>query len=586
MRMKKGGKQKIMICFIAFILVATILPMSHLKVAADDYQPQEYPTTVALHNLTETWNITWSGNSSDATGPVPVITYCNASGINNETMNVVLTVNATQGIEWINVSIGNLRNTTNGWWHNASNVTLWISGDNVTWQILQDNAGYGMGVFPDCGANLTITDAIWGVFPGNPWTYHGDAGIILGNCSIFLRFQCNLTMGLNYGYYWNATSCKVHIGEYAVTLDSKNFSSQLQNGLEPMEGCCLDVNKTVWNGTDWDECVAFEEGTWNGVTSTQMQYWGHGRIENTSGYLNELQSSINVTKEANVSTISNLAVDNIVNYTITICNDGDIAITNITVNDTLPDNVEYVWASMPGVNITNPYGNYYIINVTNETQELAIGACESFNITVNFTAGCYPNGTLVTNEVTVTNAENANGSANVTVQYGTNEVPVITAHFPIFDRDGTALLLTGINITVSDDNGDTMNISFGTNKTTTWTNYWDYMGTNLTVANGTYNCNQTFNNTVRYNTKWRWGNTHYYWEVNVTDGKGWTNESFDFITTGHRQDVVTDGAVDVFDLSATWANRDALQTYLGIYDVNGDVAIDVFDLSNIWANKT
>jgi len=341
------------------------------------------------------------------------------------------------------------------------------------------------------------------------------------------------------------------------------------------------------NCTSWEECVDFEEGFWNGVTSTQMQYWGHGRIENTSGYLIELTHSINATKEANISVITNLAVDTLVNYTITICNDGDEGVSNITVNDTLPENVVFVSAALLGANITNPYNNCYVFNVTNETQFLAPFSCESFNITVNFTAGCYPNGTLVNNEIVVTTNEYANTSANVTVQYGSNKAPVITAHFPVFDREGTALLLEGINVSVVDDNGDAMNISFHTNKTTTWINVWsENMGTNTSVNNGTYSCNQTFNNTQCYNTKWRWGETYYYWEVNITDGKAWTNESFHFITGGYRQDVNTNNIVDGGDLINDYAHRTGgAYSYYGIYDVNNNAVIDGGDLINIYANR-
>jgi len=1250
-----------------------------------------FPTELILKGLTLDNNITWSGNSSTATGPVPVITFCNSSGVRNETMEINLTVNATQGIEWINVSMSNLLNTTNGWWHNASNITLWISGDNVTWQILQDDAGYGMGVFPECGANLTITDAIWGVFIGNPWTYHGDAGIIDENCSIYLRFQCNLTMGLNYGYYWNVTPCNVYIGEDTDTIDSENFSCQLQNGFEPIEGCCLDVNLTVWNGstwvkhyedttvgqvvtfnlsfhncggvptgniaifgshydalgyyvvgssyvkmpgepfipldpflinwesetceyaghghitwhldlanltnftycntiylefnmtinntdyseneygvyfcpfdfdwwdsecynisdcyvnaefntsivcpssspeestwaisehinrpcvgngcydevwfdyetafdrwcsynasdtwewvyrydnldgngtdslglsytivnnsdvnrsmsllrtrcnvtdceegtvepcvgliyaftndsnydmvlygwdetyllskrgsqlvntndstvvtgkasaynyydsawpkntsvtpyhidpetlfdpfngiwiktiynehtphlqskawqindtqpfgldfeppgwiinesmlntqyqsskcfglivwnpdnttnftadfdfieewrlnysrdeqantsqianhpvfgtdgiplinfptheyipyqeamwtdynnncydvyeegnmtaqqfadctscfyknlstlysmesrqfdkavvtspgeedqkdniyyytnvmtnltfeapynnslyiqieectdgtedsydgavvcidvdndqewddndmafywytvgdevwysvyngttskyynktsdfipdmqiwfnaeytnatynwydelsswfppihrysphrvynvmiplyylekgsvgsgnylnandtfglhimttdndyeyspvwenwnetdesyytvndndadsawttymncTDWNECVDFEEGRWNGVTATQMQYWGHGKIGNELGNLTENRYEINATKEVNVSTITNLLVDNLINYTITICNTGDNIVTNVTINDTLPTNVEYVYSSLLPANVTNPSGNIYIFNVTTS---LSNSDCISFNITVNFSVGCYENGTNVINNIIASTTQRANTSANNTVQYGTNKAPVITAHFPIFNRDGTTILLEGMNATVEDDNADSMDIYFFTNKTASWTGSANSIGINSTVNNGTYICNQSFNNSERFNTRWRWGITFYYWSVNVTDGKTWTNESFVYITKYSRYDITTTGDVTATDVIVTWGNRQGEETYLGLYDVDASTDITATDVTLIWSNRT
>jgi len=130
-----------------------------------------------------------------------------------------------------------------------------------------------------------------------------------------------------------------------------------------------------------------------------------------------------------------------------------------------------------------------------------------------------------------------------------------------------------------------MNLTFYTNKTDTWTNSWSSIGANSSIHDGIFYSNQTFNNSQRFNTKWRWGQTKYYWRVNITDGKGWTNETYYFTTSGSRYDMDTDGVVDVSDLSVDWANRDALQSYLGIYDVNADATIDVSDLSLIWYNR-
>jgi hypothetical protein len=105
-------------------------------------------------------------------------------------------------------------------------------------------------------------------------------------------------------------------------------------------------------------------------------------------------------------------------------------------------------------------------------------------------------------------------------------------------------------------------------------------------GSGTYVCNQTFNNSQRFNTKWRWGDTTYYWYVNVTDGTVWVNETYSYTSGSSRYDANTDYTVDVFDLSTTWANRAGIETYLGIYDVNADSIVDVFDLSAVWANRS
>ena len=355
---------------------------------------------------------------------------------------------------------------------------------------------------------------------------------------------------------------------------------------------------TYMNCTNWAECVDFEEGIWNGVTSTQMQYWAHGRIQNNSGYLEEALYEINATKITNISVITNLAVDTLVNYTITICNTGDNTVTNVTVNDTLPANIEYVYSSLPTANVTNPSDNIYIFNLTTT---LHSGDCLSFNITVNFTAGCYTNGTEVINNITAS-TDRTNTSANNTMQYGSNHAPIIVSHYPIFDRDGTSILLRGINVTVTDDDTDNMNITFYTNMTngiggTGWVFTWNAMGTNTSVNNGTYTTNQTFNNSQHFNTRWRWGNTFYYWTINITDGQTWTNASYSYRTNATtlsqdaRYDIDTDNTIYMFDLNTDYANRyvhgGGIGTnYYGIYDVDNDGNVYMFDLNAIWAHRT
>ena len=247
---KDIGQQKLVATTIMLILIMATFVTPGIT-TENKYKTQDFPTHITLQNMTEGWNVTWSGNSSDAGVANPIPTYCNASGIRNTTVAVKLIVNGTHGIEWINVSVGNLTNITNHWYHNASNITLWISGDNVSWEVLQYDVGYGNGRFPNGGGNLTINNSIWGVFLGNPWDYHGQDGVINENCSIYLRFQCNLTFGMHYGIYVNDTPWWVYIGQANEIHDQVTFNGRLRNGLEYLEECCIEVNKTVWNGTDW-----------------------------------------------------------------------------------------------------------------------------------------------------------------------------------------------------------------------------------------------------------------------------------------------------------------------------------------------
>jgi hypothetical protein len=74
-----------------------------------------------------------------------------------------------------------------------------------------------------------------------------------------------------------------------------------------------------------------------------------------------------------------------------------------------------------------------------------------------------------------------------------------------------------INITVSDINADSMDISFRTNASGTWTT----IGTNASVTNGTYR-----QPTITMDHL----SILYYWSANVSDGTTWTNETYWFTT--------------------------------------------------------
>ncbi|HWR26850.1 MAG TPA: DUF2341 domain-containing protein, partial [Candidatus Thermoplasmatota archaeon] len=99
---------------------------------------------------------------------------------------------------------------------------------------------------------------------------------------------------------------------------------------------------------------------------------------------------------------------------------------------------------------------------------------------------------------------------------GGNQAPVITSSTPV---DGTSFVKLNptLAITINDPDGDTMNISFKTNATGSWS----VIGSNLSIGNGTYQQTPTTMNS--YHTK-------YYWSVNVNDGPKWTNKTYWFKT--------------------------------------------------------
>jgi len=73
-------------------------------------------------------------------------------------------------------------------------------------------------------------------------------------------------------------------------------------------------------------------------------------------------------------------------------------------------------------------------------------------------------------------------------------------------------------------------------------------------------------------TDWMWGNTKYYWSVNVTDGSTWLNRSFNYMSVASasgknaRYDVQLPlGVLSSADAIKTWASVPA--TYNRVYDV-------------------
>lgn len=135
------------------------------------------------------------------------------------------------------------------------------------------------------------------------------------------------------------------------------------------------------------------------------------------------------------------------------------------------------------------------------------------------------------------------------------DTPIQTNPYPINNSEGISVDGSAINIYLSDNDADTMNVSVWSNHTGVWVHYAWYPGINVNNhfindfdhdgdwelidvvaygANGGWQLNGTRafkdNRTVTHS----WGmtsyNTIYYWSVNVTDGTNWNNETYKFIT--------------------------------------------------------
>jgi hypothetical protein len=89
-----------------------------------------------------------------------------------------------------------------------------------------------------------------------------------------------------------------------------------------------------------------------------------------------------------------------------------------------------------------------------------------------------------------------------------------------------------LNITVSDPDGDSMNITWFSNSSGSW----QVFGTNNSVGNGTYH--QTMAN-ASVNGEW------WYWKVNVTDGVASVESSVYKFYTGYESEIENTGSTNI-----------------------------------------
>jgi hypothetical protein len=112
-----------------------------------------------------------------------------------------------------------------------------------------------------------------------------------------------------------------------------------------------------------------------------------------------------------------------------------------------------------------------------------------------------------------------------------NNDPVISSPVPVDGATGVGIQPM-LSITVSDSDGDLMNITWLSNSSGSW----QVFGTNSSVVNGTYH--QTMNNSSE-NGKW------WYWKVNVSDGENYTESSAYKYYTGCESKIENTGSTDI-----------------------------------------
>jgi hypothetical protein len=141
--------------------------------------------------------ITWSGT-------IGTNVWCNATGDTIDTAEINMTINTTDNITELRIYVADLNDT--GDYINASNITLYISSDNSSYD--------SMGSFVDNGSNISINETTWpGGAGSNPFS---GIGLTNTTTSIYLRFLLAIPVDVGTQMYYSISSSdwKVYIGTY------------------------------------------------------------------------------------------------------------------------------------------------------------------------------------------------------------------------------------------------------------------------------------------------------------------------------------------------------------------------------------
>jgi len=117
------------------------------------------------------------------------------------------------------------------------------------------------------------------------------------------------------------------------------------------------------------------------------------------------------------------------------------------------------------------------------------------------------------------------------VTYTPNFGPVVSNPVPTSGSNGVSIQ-PALGISVSDSDGDTMNITWLSNSSGSWQTF----GTNLSVSDGTYY--QNFTN-ASVNGQW------WYWKVNVSDGINYTESDVYSFYTGYESKIKNSGSTNI-----------------------------------------
>lgn len=160
--------------------------------------PPELPSNYTIKGIYSN-KIDWAGlNGTNV--------WSNSSGDHYETMEINMSVNASQNVTTINVWVADLRINATANYIRGGNISMQVSSDNITW-------GSNVRAFTNLGSNLTINKTLWttgnGCYGTNPFN---GAGITDRNTSIYVRFRLTIPNTATTGIYYYQTLWKVYIG--------------------------------------------------------------------------------------------------------------------------------------------------------------------------------------------------------------------------------------------------------------------------------------------------------------------------------------------------------------------------------------
>ena len=120
--------------------------------------------------------------------------------------------------------------------------------------------------------------------------------------------------------------------------------------------------------------------------------------------------------------------------------------------------------------------------------------------------------------------------SKIEIQVTYNANSVYSNNYPPIGSNGIKITPT-LNITVNDQDGDTMNLTWWSNSSGSW----QVFGTNNSVTNGTYH--QTFSNAT-VNGQW------WYWKVNISDGHNYKETVVFSFYTGYQSKIENTGSTN------------------------------------------